>query len=134
MNGEGKNADVKLEKQMCAEVNGKPYCAFNSMNVNEDLVRKKQIASKYPFNSYHVEIVEQQQQQQLYSKNKLPPLPPPPPPPTRQARVYCISVWRRGFSSPRDVVIISVAGMIRVHKHSVIVFNTEKGKFFDSNF
>ncbi|KRZ80159.1 hypothetical protein T10_3363 [Trichinella papuae] len=87
MNGEGKNADVKLEKQMCAEVNGKPYCAFihlfelihndylsrpkgfvtsfphpqacnyfqssftnsfNSMNVNEDLVRKKQIASKYP--------------------------------------------------------------------------------------
>ncbi|KRY23033.1 hypothetical protein T12_4319 [Trichinella patagoniensis] len=40
-------------------------------------------------------------------RNKL-----PPPPPTRQAGVYCISVWRRGYSSPRDVVIISVAGSV----------------------
>ncbi|KAL1285038.1 Terpenoid synthase [Trichinella pseudospiralis] len=62
MNGEGKNADVKPEKQMCAE---------------------KQVTTTTP------------------------------PSPTRQATVYCISVLRRGFSSPRDVVIISVAGMIR---------------------
>ncbi|KRZ57756.1 hypothetical protein T02_6407 [Trichinella nativa] len=45
-------------------------------------------------------------------RNKL-----PPPPPTRQAGVYCISVWRRGFSSPRDVVIISVAGSTNTLAH-----------------
>ncbi|KRY91407.1 hypothetical protein T4D_11208 [Trichinella pseudospiralis] len=115
---------------------------FNSMNVNEDLVGKKQTASKNPvchmfkLNTYNIydslkvisalSFVGQQGKMKQVTTTT-------PPSPTRQATVYCISVLRRGFSSPRDVVIISVAGMIRcqrkisnVHEHSVMVFNTEK--------
>ncbi|KRY79062.1 hypothetical protein T4A_13955 [Trichinella pseudospiralis] len=143
MNGEGKNADVKPEKQMCAEVNGKPYCAFIHLSelIHNDCLSRPKV------NSYHVEqlklvnsssnciatyniydslkvisalsfVGQQGKMKQVTTTT--------PPSPTRQATVYCISVLRRGFSSPRDVVIISVAGMIRVHEHSVMVFNTEK--------